>query len=191
MPATRTAHSAPPSSAPRVQRQVSVSELRNLINAVRTGRLRVVDPPAEDTIFRPRMDVYDNPDSPNVVVTFELPGLAPADISVSVEHSSILVVRGERACRHRSSSNQSNRHPSLRNILNDTTPRPPIEPALNMKFFPFQEIRYGMFRRRLRLPEGVDTSCITASLSDGLLTVCWPRTPSQKQTTGRVVEIRR
>ncbi|KAJ6613561.1 HSP20-like chaperone, partial [Mycena sp. CBHHK59/15] len=99
-----------------------------------------------------RMEVYNDPDSPNIVATFELPGVKNSDVSISVKQG-MLLIQGQR----------HPRYPSRARAEADS------------RYFPFQELRYGSFRRSLRLPSGADTSSITASLSDGLLTVSWPR----------------
>ncbi|KAJ6588382.1 hypothetical protein B0H19DRAFT_882990, partial [Mycena capillaripes] len=116
-----------------------------------------------------RMEVYNDPDSPNIVATFELPGVKNADITIAVKQG-VLLLQGERRPRYR-----RNRHPSVR---------------AHARMFPFEELRYGEFRRAVRLPPGVDVtvltllypqnSCISASLSDGLLTVSWPRSVASK-----------
>ncbi|KAJ7202737.1 HSP20-like chaperone, partial [Mycena rebaudengoi] len=104
-----------------------------------------------------RMDVYDDPDSPTIVATFELPGVVKRDdVSISVKDGA-LIVQGQR-------------------LLLCATDMD-VDSDANARFFPFQELRYGSFARRLQLPLGANTRHTTASLSDGLLTVSWPRSP--------------
>ncbi|EPQ51917.1 HSP20-like chaperone [Gloeophyllum trabeum ATCC 11539] len=115
--------------------------------------IRVSDsPPPEgqtrqaQNIMRPRMELRDTPGSPNLVATFELPGMKREEIGIEVRPGS-LVVSGER------------KPPET----NDATT------------FPIDELKYGPFHRALPLPRGVDASQITASMNDGLLVVSWPR----------------
>jgi HSP20 family molecular chaperone IbpA len=39
---------------------------------------------------------------------------------------------------------------------------------------PISEIRYGRFRRTIKLPRGIEAHDVDASMADGLLTVSWP-----------------
>ncbi|KAJ6591042.1 HSP20-like chaperone [Mycena vulgaris] len=160
--------------------------LMKLYEAMRLGRVRVVDPPNPTGYFRPRMEVFNDPDSPNIIATFELPGVKISDLTISVRQG-MLLLQGTRHARY-----PLNRtHPSLRGNPQAETGDMDVDSSQtsqaspeDAQLFPRQELRYGPFRRALHLPAGVDTSCITASLSDGLLTVSWPRSPAAatKQT---------
>ncbi|KAJ7481533.1 HSP20-like chaperone [Mycena latifolia] len=161
------------------QRQAARRYILGIYEAIRVGRLRVVDPhPA--AAFRPRMEVYNDPDSPNIVATFELPGVKISDVSISVRQG-MLLIQGDRRPRYRSRA-----HPSVRGYPQAETADMDVDSSqssqarvqADARFFPYQELRYGSFRRAIRLPPGADTSCINASLSDGLLTVSWPRSPA-------------
>ncbi|KAJ7029413.1 HSP20-like chaperone, partial [Mycena alexandri] len=121
-----------------------------------------------------RMDMYDDPDSSTIITTFELPGVKISELSISVKQG-ILVVWGQRLCRYRS----RRLHPSLRSMSpENVTNSSPARGDNSNRYWPCKEIRYGSFYRRLRLPPGIEFSCITANLSDGLLTVRWPRSLS-------------
>jgi len=50
--------------------------------------------------------------------------------------------------------------------------------------FPTRELRYGTFTRTIPLPPGVKESDMVAQLEDGLLTVTWPRPPTNVVPTG-------
>ncbi|KAJ7481029.1 hypothetical protein B0H11DRAFT_2232950 [Mycena galericulata] len=156
--------------------------VERLLHTVKAGRLRVADPLPKASVFCPRMELYDDPDSENVIATFELPGVRIPDLSIFIKQG-MLVIRGQRLCRYR----LTRRHPSLPAApqvdgVDATVPRA----ETSIRFFPYRELRYGHFFRRLRLPSGTDLSCITASLSDGLLTVTWPRGSScQLQQTSK------
>ncbi|KAJ7747911.1 HSP20-like chaperone [Mycena maculata] len=172
------------SGSDSAQREAARKYILGVYEAIRVGRLRVADPQSTAG-FRPRMEVYNDPDSPTIIATFELPGVKISDLSISVKQG-MLLIQGVRNPRYTS----DRRHPSLRTYPQaeggemdiDTIDTPQASQARDARYFPFQELRYGSFRRALRLPTGVDTSCITASLSDGLLTVSWPRSPVIKQS---------
>ncbi|KAJ7633195.1 HSP20-like chaperone [Roridomyces roridus] len=144
---------------------MSKEQVAYIFEAIRTGRLRVQDKLSNDAVFRPRMEMYDNPSSPRGVATFELPGVKIGDLDISAKRG-LLIVKGHRRARYQGSS----RHPSLRGVGSES-----VQDDVNKRYFPHQELRYGSFYRKLRLPPGADTSRIQASMSDGLLTVTWPR----------------
>ncbi|KAJ7143205.1 HSP20-like chaperone [Mycena crocata] len=118
-----------------------------------------------------RMDIYADPDSPNIIATFELPGVKTSDVSISVNKET-LIIQGERLNRYRSNP----RHPSLRGVLQGNA-----NEKSSARFSPYRELRYGHFHRKLRLPSDAEVSGITATLADGLLTVSWPRSPLHQQ----------
>ncbi|KAJ7659758.1 HSP20-like chaperone [Mycena polygramma] len=132
-----------------------------------------------------RMEIFNDPDSPNVIVTFEVPGVKATDLSVSIEQG-VLLILGERQPRYRP---RRQRHRSVRGQaraeardVDSTVASRAYHDEAHARLFPIQELRYGQFRRAIRLPDGADTSRTSASLSDGLLTVTWPRqTLEQKQ----------
>ncbi|KAJ7893165.1 hypothetical protein B0H14DRAFT_2334951, partial [Mycena olivaceomarginata] len=97
-----------------------------------------------------RAEVFDDTDHPNVEAAFEVPGVAPSDLRVSVKHG-ILIIEGQRQPRHCPTSPQAYKNPIIRDKL--------------------QEFHYGKFYRALRLPSGTKA----ANLTDGVLTVTWPQ----------------
>jgi HSP20 family protein len=113
------------------------------------------------------MEVYDDPDSPNIVATFELPGVPIREIKISVKQG-VLMIYGERHARY-SPMAVANRHPSVR-----AAPSRPAEAGAmdvdrdsaaedaHAKLFPVEELRYGRFQRAIRLPTGVDVSFVFA-----------------------------
>ncbi|KAJ7164922.1 hypothetical protein C8R46DRAFT_1035584 [Mycena filopes] len=177
MSPTRTTKPARMSTT-ELNRQNARKMILEVYDAIRRGNLHVKRPDPNQP-FRPRMEVYNDPDSPNIIATFEVPGVKITDLSISVKQGHLLI-QGERHPKYR-----PRRHPSVRGQpepaaggmdVDSTTSRPTALDSANARFFPYEELRYGPFARKLRLPPGVDTSCIGASLSDGLLTVSWPRT---------------
>ncbi|KAJ7087602.1 hypothetical protein B0H15DRAFT_781192, partial [Mycena belliarum] len=117
-----------------------------------------------------RMDICDDPDTPNIVATFELPGVKISDMSISLKPGR-LEIRGHRLSRYRS---DSVRHPSLRTSEGDCAALDSSK-MTRTRFFPYRELRYGPFRRVIRLPQGVENLLLLLLLSDGLLAVSWPR----------------
>ncbi|KAF7343429.1 SHSP domain-containing protein [Mycena venus] len=176
MSPTRTVKSSRMSNPNSDQRQAARRMVQGIFRAIREGNLRVVHPDPKAP-FKPRMELYDNPDSANIVATFELPGVKISDLSISVKQG-VLLIHGERRARY-----IPHRHPSVRGHSQaqaeagdmDVDSPTSSESAAHARLFPLEELRYGEFRRAIRLPPGADTSCINASLSDGLLTVSWPR----------------
>ncbi|KAK1220574.1 hypothetical protein PQX77_016672 [Marasmius sp. AFHP31] len=145
------------------------------------------------------MDVYDDPDSPDMVATFELPGVARGDMKTEVNNGKF-VLEGKRQLWVRPLSAQ---------YTEWTYPEPPValarsqSPAMSddMQVDGSQdeghrkaetscgseqgegaaprvvvsELRYGKFKREIQLPTGIEHKHITTTLSDGILKVTWPR----------------
>ncbi|TFY56399.1 hypothetical protein EVJ58_g7670 [Rhodofomes roseus] len=150
-------------------------------------------PPNAERTLRPRMDLCDDPSGAYIVATLELPGLKQEDVSVRIEHGQ-LVVQGER--RFRSLA----RTPS-RSLAASPAPQDPVapsgssalvraqsaEPASSVAWtdvqqgvpygYTTQEIKYGTFQRTLALPQGTQVGHVRASLTEGMLTLSWPRNP--------------
>lgn len=86
-----------------------------------------------------------------IELTAELPGLTEKDVTVALD-GDVLNISGEKR-----SENEESR-----------------------KGYRLVERRYGSFARSVRLPEGVRTDQIKASLKDGVLTVTAPKAPGAK-----------
>jgi HSP20 family molecular chaperone IbpA len=99
-----------------------------------------------------RMEVYDDPDSPNIVATFELPGVKTADLSISLKPGE-LEISGQRFSRYRANRRT---HPSVRGSGSQTNDEDDPGAQSNARFFPYREMRYGAFYRRLHLPPDID-----------------------------------
>jgi len=91
--------------------------------------------------FRPAADAYFEEDSREIVVRFELPGMALDDIELLVDRRE-LVVRGERAF-----------------------------PTREGRVYQQVEVDYGPFERRVRLLVDVDPEVTTATYEAGVLEV--------------------
>ncbi|KAI0324013.1 hypothetical protein GY45DRAFT_1341067 [Cubamyces sp. BRFM 1775] len=115
------------------------------------------------TIFMPRMDICDDPNSPVVTALFELPGMKAEQLSVRIENGK-LIVDGERAGPHLHGI-------ALSHAASEPTPS-------TATLYPVQEIKYGKFHRELALPTGVTAAHVRSTLAEGMLTVSWPRNPT-------------
>jgi len=139
---------------------------------MKEARRRRAAPPNGTQIFRPRMDLCDDPGSSSITASLELPGLKPHEISIQLQDEK-LTVSGERASPQARTANSNNTGAA----------------------YPVQELKYGAFRRIIDLPQGVQANQLTASMSDGMLVLSWPRDPNRlppilkrdPDTMGRIV----
>lgn len=97
----------------------------------------------------PAMNVWGNDE--NVVVTAELPGMAPEDLDINVVNNQ-LTIKGERKADK------------------------PAEDAVCHR----NEREYGKFVRTVRLPFAVENDKVTARYENGVLTVVMPRHEATK-----------
>lgn len=105
--------------------------------------------------FTPTVDVSENDNE--IKVAAELPGLAEADIDVSLEHN-VLTISGEK--KHESEDKGDNYHRIERS--------------------------YGTFRRSIALPEGIDADKVDATFKNGVLSVTLPKTPEAQQEVKKI-----
>ena len=82
----------------------------------------------------------------DAVLTLDLPGLTPDDVSIDVEDGQ-LTVRGERK-------------------------RPQVGEGTS---YAYVQRPFGAFEHRIGLPKGVDPASITASMKDGVLSLIVPK----------------
>ena len=82
----------------------------------------------------------------DAVLTLDLPGLTPDDVSIDIEDGQ-LTVRGERK-------------------------RPQVG---NGTSYAYVQRPFGTFEHRIGLPKGVDPASITASMKDGVLSLIVPK----------------
>ncbi len=90
-------------------------------------------------------------------VTAEIPGLEPEDVDVRLGDN-LLTIRGEKS----------------------------EETVKDEEQYHLRERRFGAFRRDFSLPRGVDLDNVTASVSNGILTVELPKTAEAKQKERKV-----
>ncbi|KAG1888293.1 HSP20-like chaperone [Suillus subluteus] len=118
---------------------------------------RIQEQPQSDVIFRPRVEICDDPSSSRITATLELPGMKADDVRVTLERDSLLAISGERVS------------------------KAPSDQPTSVNF-PVREIKYGKFLRTLDVPSGTMMSTISAAMSDGMLLVSWPRSPPGVRT---------
>ncbi|KIJ41402.1 hypothetical protein M422DRAFT_31764 [Sphaerobolus stellatus SS14] len=111
-----------------------------------------VSPQGSNSFFKPRMDLHEDKEKNLVTAAFEFPGLKKEDINIDV-HNNRLVVSGQ--------SSQAS--------------------ELDKDGYAVRERRFGRFSRTLPLPTGTKPEEIKASMSDGILTVTFPRSQPDKE----------
>lgn len=89
------------------------------------------------------MDLIDDPVESIVTAVFEIPGIKTNDISLHISDG-YLVVSGER----RATYNINQPEVSSQDTAEDGTQAPKL-------IIPIQELRFGTFRRAVRIPEGL------------------------------------
>ncbi|KAJ7855126.1 hypothetical protein B0H14DRAFT_2754887 [Mycena olivaceomarginata] len=149
-------------------------EVLDILRAIRKGNIRVTKPNLHGP-WRPRMQIYDDPASPNIFATFELPGVKPGDVTFDVKEGK-LFIEGERRPRYPPQDTGNPTSEAGRQSAQDGATSGATEKAHD-RLCPVHEFRYGEFRRTIPLPPGTETSSVQASLFEGLLTVSWPRAP--------------
>jgi HSP20 family protein len=93
-------------------------------------------------------------------ITVELPGIAPEDVEVKLSEG-MITIRGEKSEEKKEEKDD----------------------------YLVSERRYGSFHRSLSLPAGINAEAISASVSNGVLTVKLPKTAEAKQKE-RKIEIK-
>ncbi|KAG2136041.1 HSP20-like chaperone [Suillus clintonianus] len=126
---------------------------RYVFRLLHEQRLRRVQEQSQgDVIFKPRAEICDDPSSSRITATLELPGMKADDVRVTLERNNLLAVSGERVS------------------------KAPSDQSASVNY-PVREIKYGKFLRTLDVPSGTMMSTISATMSDGMLLVSWPRFP--------------
>lgn len=108
------------------------------------------------------MDLCDDPTSSDIVAVLELPGLKHEDMTVRIENEE-LIVQGERPFRpliHRSRSqapSPDTDHDTASEPIHAREERASSAEVAHSQMrygYTTQEIKYGMFERRVALPQG-------------------------------------
>lgn len=90
------------------------------------------------------MDFIDNPAESILTAVFEVPGIKTNDISLHISNGH-LVLSGERRPTY-NTTQQSEALPQDTSVNNNRAPRLTV---------PIQELRFGRFRRAIRIPEDI------------------------------------
>jgi len=101
------------------------------------------------TAWAPDVDVYETGN--DLVLKFELPGVDPSSVRLSVNGNSLIL----------------------------TGNKPRTEPAPGAKFHCLER-GFGSFRRVVRLGTPINTHQARTEYSDGLLTVTFPKVPNRR-----------
>lgn len=162
--------------------RLSQEELRDLVSnlAHQLRRLQVRRPQQvqHGQPMMPRMDIFDDPSSPMIIAHVEIPGMRKEDVTLQV-HDSVLVVAGERKPAmggewlHTAPSTST--RPSSYPAASEGGAIPAFTPQSR---FRVQELKYGKFKRLIDVPVGLDATEVTASMTDGMLLITWPREPA-------------
>ncbi|KAI9056443.1 hypothetical protein FKP32DRAFT_1615937 [Trametes sanguinea] len=143
----------------RMGRELTRDEMLRLARAMRIRQ-------AQQRIYKPRMELWDDGKSATVTAVFELPGLRPDQVLLDVVDGR-LVVSGERRQRG-----------PMRLLSSGGSTGEPDSSAERMPgAVRVGELKYGTFRRVIPVPDGCMTKDLHAILDNGMLTVSWPRHP--------------
>ena len=135
-------------------------EIDRLFDSVMSGgRLIGFDADTRNMTWMPPMDVDEQDDQ--IRLTFEVPGVNPDDVHISVENG-VLTVSGEKKYARETGDEKK----GTRSV----------------------ERRYGRFERTLTLPQSVDAEKISARYDNGVLTLDLPKASESRR---RKIEIGR
>ncbi|KAI1792385.1 hypothetical protein LXA43DRAFT_918959 [Ganoderma leucocontextum] len=169
----------------RLGRSLSDQEMLRLAACARALNVQKAQ---QQRVYKPRMELWDDGDSPLVTAVFEVPGLRTDDVTVDVVDGR-LVVSGERRQQGFSTA------PKTSPPGNGTHASEPTEPdsdtgALGVcvraseetlahagTVLQVRELKYGFFRRIIAVPAGCTAAHLQATMENGMLTVSWPRDP--------------
>ena len=107
--------------------------------------------------WMPPVDVQEHDEL--IRVSFELPGVSPSDVNITIENG-LLTVSGEKKS-HRESEGDSNGNGAQKAR--------------------FVERRFGRFARSFTLPQSVDEERIAAHYDNGVLTLELPKRPESRR----------
>lgn len=177
----------------RLGRNLSDLEMLRLASCARALRVRRAQ--QQQRVYKPRMELWDDGDSPLVTAVFEVPGLRPADVAVDVVDGR-LVVSGERRQPEQGfsaapkTSPPGNENGSGTHRCSEPTGAPDtvcvraseetLAHAGTVTVLQVRELKYGFFRRVIAVPAGCTTAHLQATMENGMLTVSWPRDPGSR-----------
>ncbi|TBU24290.1 hypothetical protein BD311DRAFT_702395 [Dichomitus squalens] len=161
----------------RLGRALSAQETLRLAAYARAVKIRKAQQ-QQQRVYKPRMELWDDGDSPLVTAVFEVPGLRPEDITVDVVDGR-LVVSGERRQQDLPRGHQTltveTRPTSESEPGSDACVRTSEATLAHAGIMHVRELKYGLFRRIVAVPAGCTTADLQAVMENGMLTVSWPR----------------
>ena len=137
-----------------------VSELRYNINKAFDNFFNIIDYPLTSvgdlSIVEPKIDIIEKNGSVDVIA--ELPGIDEDDVDISLSEDGFLTIQAEK--KHH------------------------FDNSLNGMYM--SECSYGMIKRTVALPVGVDVNRAKANFKEGVLKISMPRTLNIKQKIKRI-----
>merc|ERR1712023_81484 len=150
--------------------------------------------------MRMNMDLDVKHTDKSIEISADLPGVSKEDITIDFDsQKNILTISGERTYEKKYSSpvdensNENNSSSSSSSSTTTTTTRTTTSKksdkndnkiAMNEKFIR-TERSYGKPSRSIRLPQGIDTDTIHASIDNGVLNISIPK-PEEKESIRRI-----
>ncbi|EJD02051.1 HSP20-like chaperone [Fomitiporia mediterranea MF3/22] len=184
-PQSPTTRLAAPSNAPLYTQEDVVRFVQAALAAAYRDQTVVTQSRAQQTqmlqeeqkIMKPRVHMYETYGlKRSMIATLELPGLQKNDVSITARPNGDLIISGERRPSHllylqAAQQQQDSEEGEVKEEEKEVKGRTV-----------FNELKFGKFQRIIRLPSGTDPATITASMDDGMLTICWPL-PSNPSTS--------
>nr|GAT43441.1 predicted protein [Mycena chlorophos] len=181
MPSKHTRKIDHPAPLPPAQRAAMIRRLATVDAAIRAGRVKVVNPP-QNCAFKPRMEIYDDPEASHIFATLELPGVKTTDFGIAFKPGA-LELTGVRPARLPMHTQDRPPYASQHEDMDVDSGNTSGSYERASSLFPLHELRYGTFNRTIPLPDGVDGNSVVASLNEGLLTISWPRGTTTEPVT--------
>ncbi|EMD37087.1 hypothetical protein CERSUDRAFT_114986 [Gelatoporia subvermispora B] len=167
---------------------ISEAELKRRLERVfaqrylqeRIARWRKQSTHSSPQVYKPRMDLYDDPEDPYITAVLELPGVHTEDLRLRIENHFLLIEGHRRG--PGVALNATAQPTGSSEDTGDAASADRSELALGsstvQRNAKVRELRFGQFRRAIELPHGMEASDIQTSLGLGMLTLSWPRNPA-------------
>nr|GAT43440.1 predicted protein [Mycena chlorophos] len=154
MPSKHTRKIDHPAPLPPAQRAAMIRRLATVDAAIRAGRVKVVNPP-QNCAFKPRMEIYDDPEASHIFATLELPGVKTTDFGIAFKPGA-LELTGVRPARLPMHTQDRPPYASQHEDMDVDSGNTSGSYERASSLFPLHELRYGTFNRTIPLPDGVD-----------------------------------
>jgi HSP20 family protein len=134
-----------------------MAELRNAMDRMFDSNIRPVFRQNGEDLGPTTLGMDVTETNDEYVVTAAVPGIAPEDVNIEIEDDT-LTISGEFTQRHKDESEQHIR----------------------------QELRYGSFKRALRLPPTIEADKAEANFEHGVLRLVLPKKPEARSRTLKI-----